>query len=158
MKRFAWKDSYRRASLVDPNQAGEFLENLSDRYGSFLKTVHVVDAARPEDSPIHHGFEWDDSRAAEGFRQVQAREMLRNIRVLVGTEEVEPHRVFLNVIQEGEGQGYATTAKILSDEDLHEQVIQTAKAQLEGWAKRYKEIKELGSIVELIEEFLQPVA
>jgi hypothetical protein len=37
-------------------------------------TAHaVLDAARPESSPIHDCFDWDDSEAAEKWRLEQAR-------------------------------------------------------------------------------------
>lgn len=41
----------------------------------------IVDAARPTDAPLHPYFEWDDRRAAESFRQVQASRMSRVIMV-----------------------------------------------------------------------------
>ena len=41
----------------------------------------VVDTARPEDSPLHSHFEWDDGIAGEKYRQVQAAAMIRSVHV-----------------------------------------------------------------------------
>lgn len=50
----------------------------------------VVDAATPEDSPLHPHFEWNDGVAGHKFRLVQAREMIRKVRVTVITSPKEP--------------------------------------------------------------------
>lgn len=75
----------------DAKRIGPELERLAAEGRTKLRDV--VDAARPEGSPLHHYFEWDDRRAAEGFRQLQAGRMTRAIQVYTvsgGQERSEP--------------------------------------------------------------------
>lgn len=75
----------------DAKQIGPELERLAAMGKTKLRDV--VDAARPEGSPLHRYFEWDDRRAAEGFRQLQAGRMTRAICVYTvsgGQERSEP--------------------------------------------------------------------
>lgn len=44
-----------------------------------LKPKDVVEAARPEESPIHSHFEWDDTRAAEAHRLNQAGKLIARV-------------------------------------------------------------------------------
>jgi hypothetical protein len=65
---------------VDAQVVGEELERIRERDGG-LKTETVVDEARPEIAPLHPAFEWDDFAAAEHYRKIQARTMIRKVRV-----------------------------------------------------------------------------
>src|SRR3954451_3006050 len=78
-------------SKTDAKQVGPELERLAAAGKS--KPRDIVEAARPEASPLHRYFEWNDQRAAEGFRQMQAGRMARTIRVYTvagGQESSEP--------------------------------------------------------------------
>ena len=47
-----------------------------------LTTKGVVNAARPEVAPLHPAFEWDDERAGELYREVQARNLIKLVDVI----------------------------------------------------------------------------
>ena len=66
--------------------AREALVALVERDGS-ITPASVLDEARDEASPLHTHFEWDDSEAAEQYRLVQARGLIRRYKVTV---EVKP--------------------------------------------------------------------
>lgn len=149
-KTYEWDDGYRRAGHVDAQQAGPVLEKLAERAQGQLTTGAVVEAAKPKRSPLHGGFEWDDSLAAAEHRSYQARKMVNSLRiVIVGEEAQEPQRLFLNVRYSG-GHAYSTVDHILSDEELYQSVLDDAVGALKAWQKRYKEIKELRKVHEAI--------
>ena len=92
----------------------EHFQSLSERFGKtdaavigpeLLRLVQdgcttpqeVVDAARPEGSQLHLYFEWNDTVAAERYRQGQAIHMVRSIAYRVETPEGPAQRTF-NVI------------------------------------------------------------
>lgn len=52
-----------------------------------ITAAEVLDAARPEDSPIHACFDWDNSAAAELWRLEQARDLIRRVRIEVTYQE-----------------------------------------------------------------------
>jgi hypothetical protein len=56
------------------------VQDLFDRNGS-VKTVDLVAAARPKDSPAHPAFEWDNKKAGDEYRLIQARHWIRAVTV-----------------------------------------------------------------------------
>lgn len=79
-----------RFSQDDARKIGPELARLMDDGKRELKDV--VEAARPDDAPLHGYFTWDDALAAERFRQMEAGRMVRAIQVRV-TNGGEQHAV-----------------------------------------------------------------
>ena len=80
----------------------------------------VVDAARNPDSPLHQFFEWDDQTAAERYRLVQARTLLR---AATTTVQIDHLKIAVPVfIRDPEvdsvEQGYRTVLTLRTDQDL----------------------------------------
>ena len=63
---------------VKPQVIGSELTRIYTQDGE-ITTKGVVDAARPDEAPLHPAFEWDDGRAGELYREVQARNIIRNV-------------------------------------------------------------------------------
>lgn len=110
-----------RVSGVDAQTVGEELERLNDAHGELTATL-VVDAARPEDAPLHPAFEWNDHDAAELYRQHQARGMIRSIQV-VREPRAEPEPVYVHVSSES---AYIATERVIEMPDLFEQAYRDA--------------------------------
>lgn len=71
----------------------EQLERIYVRDGA-LTPIAVVEDARPEESPLHHRFEWDDLVAGELFRLNQAAALIRSVHVTIQVPgRKEPSRV-----------------------------------------------------------------
>lgn len=119
----------------------------------------VVDDARPIDSPLHPVFEWDDSIAAESYREDQARRLIRSV-VIVQYDDrdreikrTEP--VFLPVARPYQNErGYMESTDAMSDPVVRESIIAVARSQLEGWVKRNRNIQELADIAIEVERAL----
>ena len=84
MEGFTWKMKG-LAKRVDPSIAGQELQRIQNFYGSITPEI-LVNEAKKRKSPLHPIFEWDDTKAAEGYRLQQARILLNNIRVTVVTD------------------------------------------------------------------------
>jgi hypothetical protein len=93
----------------------------------------LVKAARRHESPIHHLFEWDNSRAAAKYRLEQARSIMRS--VVVEVQEVET-RAFRFVNTDG-GKGYVPIQNAIKDVDLGQQLVTAALRALESWTVQY---------------------
>ena len=108
----------------------------------------MVDASREESAPLHPVFEWDDRKAAECYRVVQAGSLIRNVTVKI--EEVprmEPVRAFVNVAPVGKRKGVFVSIKsAMTDEDGRETVVARAMAELERVKEKYKDLQELAGI------------
>ena len=108
----------------------------------------VVDASREESAPLHPVFEWDDKKAAESYRIVQAGSLIRNVTVKI--EEVprmEPVRAFVNVAPVGQRKGIFVSIKnAMDDEETRETVVARALAEFEKVKEKYKDLRELAGI------------
>lgn len=116
--------------------------------GAPIRPEDVVDDARPESSPTHPFFEWDDQVAAEKYRLEQAQYYLRNIEII--REDAAPIRAFHVVtITENEeaARGYVTLDTVLSDAELLSQVIEEERQRLEAIAHNLAQYQALAPIV-----------
>ena len=82
---------------VSADVAGAELEKLSQQHGHLSSSI-VVDAARPEDAPLHPAFEWDDAIAGERYRRQQASTLVRAVVVVPVPNSTTPeHRAYVRV-------------------------------------------------------------
>ena len=106
----------------------------------------VVDAARPESSPLHKYFTWEDTEAAEKWRIHEARNLLRVTVEYIGTDK-NPVRVFVSLTNDREDEGgYRVTADVMDDAELYRMMLQDALDELESFRRKYERIKELRAI------------
>ena len=135
---------------ADPNEAGKVCEELANTIG--LTSANLVDASRPEDAPLHDDFEWDDSVAAEKFRQEQASTIIRNLVVVSEESKTEPYRGFFTIdMVKAEPNTYEPTHVIMSDEGKRNKLLQIALAELRTFKHKYEQLTELSEIFEAIE-------
>lgn len=127
---------------------GEYLWKLRDENGDVLKPGRVVEEAKPESSPLHDYFEWDNKVASQKYRIFQARKLLEHIVVVVEVDgKDEDVRAFLNVaVKIGKKkikQGYVTVREVQMNKEYHKIVVQNALDELRGWEKRYHQYLRL---------------
>lgn len=144
---YEWK----KASYIktDANIAGQMCEALESSVGLSAQTL--LDANRQEDAPLHSEFEWDDEKAAEGYRLSQARHIINCL--CIKAEEApnkEPIRAFFKV--ERNESNYNNLETILQSEDSYAALLQAALSELKAFEKKYKQLKELASIFEELEK------
>lgn len=105
-----------RVAGIDPQVAGEQLDLIYAKHNELTAPL-VVDAARPEDAPLHPVFEWDDSIAAERHREHQARNLIRSVQIISSDNE-PPEPVFVHVESL---QSYQPAVVVVNDIDLFEE-------------------------------------
>jgi len=138
-------------------QAGERLAALEEA-NSGLTAKIIVDDARPVDSLLHPDFEWNDGVAGELWREQTARQLLRCI-VVVNTPEPnenektpEPVRAFANVTVE-DGRRYVSTAYVVADADLYEQVITEILRSIAQYRRKLEQFKNFYLLESAFDEF-----
>jgi hypothetical protein len=107
------------------------LRSLAETNGGVLTPEAVLDFARPDDSPLHSYFEWDDSVAGEKYRYRQAQGLITKVKV---TKVVKPARTvevraFLPIKENERGEAIKGTYKPIEDLDGRE--IEIIRAQME---------------------------
>ena len=147
------KYSWRVSHGVSADVAGKVMEEIEARDGEVTKEA-FLEASRPEDSPTHNCFEWDDSQAAELYRLNQAYHVILDLEVTV-TEAESGSRssAFVNVIKKTptESAKYKSLDVAMADEELRMNVIRNALAEFKAVEKKYNHLVELSSIFTAID-------
>jgi len=134
------------------------LVRLATEHGGELRPKAVVEAARPDTSPLHNSFEWDDSEAAEKYRLHQARQLITTVYVVeqVG-KRMEAVQVFVSLTtdRKDDGVGYRLSQSVMSDEELRRQMLTDAMADMQRFREKYRRLNELAKVFEAIEHVEQ---
>jgi hypothetical protein len=170
MSEFVWAAGSRLTKkIADPQVVGDSLETLQQENGGRLTARVVVEAARPIEAPLHQIFEWDDLRAAELFREDQARHVLSSIRVVQPRTDPKEEKRMLHAyvsleetIGDEKQRAYVPIARVFNDADLLKQAIEKAAAELRAFEDRYAEFESIAKAArtarEQIEQTVQTAA
>ena len=132
---------------ADPQTTGEICETLVNTGG--LTPKRLLDESRPESAPLHGEFEWDDSIAAENYRESQAAHIIRCIVVKPASKEQTPVRAFINI--ESETRDYQPISVVVSTPDMRDYMLKAALRDLESFKCKYNTLSSLQPVFEAIE-------
>lgn len=125
----------------NPQEVGETLHKIKRTHGNLSPRL-VIEAARPAGSALHRYFDWDNKKAAEKWRIVQARDLIASVvTVEVKNRKVLPVRSFISV-----GKSYEPVFAVLSDERLRQmalQDLQNSIAQLEEKIRTFRDLRDV---------------
>ena len=144
--------------IMNLDQVKIELESIRTQNNGMLLPSDVVEAARPETSPIHSRFEWDDGHAAEQYRLTQARNLIRIV-VDITTHESKDYevRTYVSLTSDRTGrQGYRLITDVLENKDTRAEMISDAFAELRTFRTKYGQLKELARIFEAIDATVSP--
>jgi hypothetical protein len=134
------------------------LELVRKKHRGRLKPEDVVDFARNPKTQLHKCFEWDDTEAAQRFRLMQAREVIR-VAVVVLPNTNAPVRAYVSLQRDRKtGRGYRATAQVLSDGQLREELVAEALADMEMFKLRYHVLKELARVFDAMDKAVKTLA
>jgi len=144
---------------VNAQDAGEALATIQQRQGKIVP-ANVVESAKPEDSPLHPAFEWDDTRAGEKYRESQARILILAIRKVDPDMQADeaPRIAFLHVrdvsLVESVGDeaddsrparmgAYYPSELVRSRVDMWERAVADLAGYVKGTSRRVAELSAL---------------
>ena len=128
------------------------LEFIRQRNGGLLKASDVVEYARDNNSALHTMFEWDDSEAAEKYRLMQARSIIRVV-VQIIPDTNEKIRTFVSLSSDRvQGNGYRVIADVMEDEQLIDTLLQDAKNELASFSRKYARLQSLDELRPVLNE------
>jgi hypothetical protein len=139
---------------VKAQAAGEELERIQATHNGISPQV-VVDESKPKDAILHKCFEWNDTKAAEKYREQQARVLIANIVTVKfeeEQEEIKPVRAFINVVDCDEPAKYVSLKTALSDENYRKQMYDKALSELKSFQQKYSNLQELADLFKEIEK------
>lgn len=147
---YQWKCGAR--IRADANVAGAMCDALAAE--GRLTAKNLLDANRAEDAPLHDAFEWNDSVAAEAYREDQARHIIACI-VTVPAETKQPTRAFFTVARDE--SEYKPLETILKSADDSARLLQTIRRELNAIRTKYSTVAEFAGVWRAIDELgVQP--
>lgn len=142
---------------VSAQVAGEELQKIEQEHG-YIKPDVIVEKSKPKKAPLHKCFEWDDGIAAEEYRKVQAKEIIRFI-TIEHEEGEQPIRAFWSVHPEAEEEigstgrqyAYKSIGEALKQQNYKDYILSQALRELEAFERKYKHLSELAGVMREIE-------
>jgi hypothetical protein len=126
----------------------EELTKIANQNNGVLLQRHVVEAARSRTSILHKYFVWDNTKAADEYRLIQAGELIRVcVRYVKVNGDKRAVRVFMSLREDRyDGHGYRAVVSILSNKTLRRQMLEDALAELQAFERKYNDLRELSEI------------
>lgn len=147
---YEWKGASR--IKADAQKAGELFEQLEAE--NDLTAARVVEESRAEDAVLHDEFEWNDSKAANKYREGQARHLINAITIAtVKAEDCDkpiPVRAFFNVSADST---YTSVVSIANSAEKTANLVAQAKRELITFSNKYNAIRSyLSGVFDAIKE------
>lgn len=156
-------------SKVSADVAGAVMEKIEETQGTLTKE-NFLEASRPEESPTHKLFEWDNDKAAEKYRLVQSGRYIANLRITIVPSESRSQRVsarrdtdaetpytvraFMSVSPDRVDRGIFLNAEsALKNAEHRKNVLLHAKCELTAFKKKYEAYNELAEVFDAIERW-----
>lgn len=110
--------------------------------GETVKPSDVVEFARDENTALHNLFTWDDSVAAERYREHEAGCIIRNI-VIVEKEKTNDDKDNVVVVRaimstNERTRKYTTVQNVVTNKDSYARLLAAALAELTAFKKKYE--------------------
>ena len=147
---YEWKGASR--IKADAQKAGELFEQLEAE--NDLTAARVVEESRAEDAVLHDEFEWNDSKAANKYREGQARHLINAITIATvkaeGCDKPIPVRAFFNVSADST---YTSVVSIANSAEKTANLVAQAKRELITFSNKYNAIQSyLSGVFDAIKE------
>jgi hypothetical protein len=149
---FSWREGTRHSG--DPQVVGERIEALRRQHGDTLRPADIVDDARPQSSPLHGHFNWDDSSAAEAYRRVQARRLMSAVYVIYDDPHgmpKEPTRAYVSINPEGAAPTYVRQRDAASTPSFTAIVTRDIRLSIDAALRRAREFTVLAGALHHLE-------
>lgn len=144
-----------RLSAKDTAALVTVITKLTEKDGAKVPEG-LVRASKPESSPTHHLFEWDDTKAGALYRLEQAARLIRSIDIRF-TEDSEPVRAFPSV-RFGTERHHVPMQKVVTNKEMMSALLEEAKHEAAEWARRYDRLKSVSELKGVFREIQRIMA
>jgi len=128
---------------MNDEKALERLKQIHDEHG-ILRPEDVVKDARNPKSPLHSYFEWDKIKAHQRFLIIQARDLIRSVRLVV--EKNERQYKVIGYVRDpdlsSDEQGYTSTATLKTDKQRARDALMLELKRAEAALSRAYEVAD----------------
>jgi hypothetical protein len=156
MQKYEWKcpGLYK----VPASVAARVVSSCEDKDG-FIQPSTVVEVSKPEGAELHSVFEWEDEKAANSWREQQARVLIKNIVVYEVRNDVKKESTaFVHVISETDNsRGYKPIVLALQDINNRDYILSRALSELESFRLKYANLVEFAGFIAKLDETITAI-
>lgn len=123
------------------------IEAVYAKHGELTPEI-LLDEARHPEHPLHHRFEWDDSKAAESWRLEQSAQLIRSVRITFVTASGQPAdlRAFTATKgAESHRSTYRPTEEVVTDPLMLAIVLRDMERDWQTFKRRYEHLSEFAA-------------
>lgn len=132
---------------VPAQTIGETVDQLKTANG-VAKSEDLLALATDPTSPLHQGFEWDDTVAARKHRLRQAGLMIASIRVVNSPVLPPSAPAFISVRTVEHGRGFLPAVEALTPEVLRQRAKDDIARAIEGLKRRYRLYEDICDLLD----------
>jgi hypothetical protein len=138
---------------VPASVAAKIVSSCKDKDG-YIQPSAVVEVSKPEEADLHTCFEWENEKAADSWREQQARVLIKNIVIYEVREDIEKETTaFIHVISEPDKmRGYKETIVVVQNSNDRDYVLKRALQELESFKIKYAKLVEFSELINRIDE------
>lgn len=119
----------------------EALGSIYAAHGELTPAIVVAEARDPE-HPLHSRFEWDDAIAGERYREQQARELIRSVRLVQAEGDDDSSIRAFHSLPRGETRSYVPIEEIKGDAVATQVLLREAEREWKQLLRRYEHLAE----------------
>lgn len=130
-----------------------------ERNGRITPELVLSEAVKPT-SPLHDHFEWDDTKAAHRWRLVQARELIRSVKVRITSENrnISVVRYVRDPEAEATEQGYVALQQLQKEPHAAQVAVQYEFTRAEACLIRARKVAAALGLEEEVDSVVKHVA
>lgn len=142
MIKYKFASGFHKPKGVSAEDAHKEIERIREKSGGLMNSKILVDESRDVNAVLHTAFEWNDTTAAELYRNKQARTL---IRAIVRYEDNQPTecREYVLVVNKPETKNYVPVDIVKADAKMYEDAISTMIRQLSALMTTIKQFDAL---------------
>lgn len=127
-----WREhpGFKPPAKLSADTAAQELDRIREQCGGKLMPRDVVAESKPKTAPLHHCFEWRDATAGELYREHQARNLIRSIRVVTEGASTLPKFVHVRPQAKAEPAYYQDARTALESVDEWTAAVSGLEAKL----------------------------
>ena len=121
--------------------------------GESYTAEDVLELAKNEGTELHKCFTWDDTKAAELYRLMEARSLISSFTVKIEVSKTEA-KSFRVVQHDPVERSYKPVTFTVRNDEEYKRLLAQAKVEMTNFKNRYRSIVELEGVIEEIDKAL----
>ncbi len=134
----------------------EELEAIRESNDGMLRAEDVVEFAKNPETILHKRFTWDDDVAAQRWRLLEARAIIR-VNVITPEATGTTVRAYVSLMGDRQtpGGGYRSLPDVMASTELRKRLLAQALKEAGAWREKYKNLHELSAVFGAIDQVAQ---